>query len=94
MVAIGRALMTNPRILLCDEISLGLSPAVVRDVYAALKTIKARGATVLMVEQDLGAALDAADRVYCFMEGRVSLSGKPTDLGHDAIQSAYFGSVR
>lgn len=92
MVSIGRALMANPRILLCDEISLGLSPAVIRDVYAALKTIKARGTTVLIVEQDLRAALDAADRIYCFMEGRVSLSGKPAELSHDAIQAAYFGS--
>ena len=93
MVAIGRALMANPRILLCDEISLGLSPAVIRDVYAALATIKARGTTVLIVEQDLRAALSAADRVYCFMEGRVSLSGKPAELSRDAIQAAYFGSA-
>lgn len=91
MVAIGRALMANPRILLCDEISLGLSPAVIKDVYAALATIKARGTTVLLVEQDLSAALKAADRVYCFMEGRVSLAGRPTELTHDAIQAAYFG---
>ena len=91
MVAIGRALMANPRILLCDEISLGLSPAVIKDVYAALATIKARGTTVLLVEQDLSAALKAADRVYCFMEGRVSLTGRPADLSHDAIQAAYFG---
>ena len=93
MVAIGRALMANPRILLCDEISLGLSPAVIRDVYAALATIKARGTTVLIVEQDLRAALSAADRVYCFMEGRVSLSVKPAELSRDAIQAAYFGSA-
>lgn len=91
MAAIGRALMANPRILLCDEISLGLSPAVIRDVYAALAEIKKRGATVLLVEQDLGAALQAADRVYCFMEGRVSLTGRPGEISHDAIQTAYFG---
>ena len=80
MVAIGRALMANPRILLCDEISLGLSPAVIKDVYAALAEIKRRGTTVLIVEQDLTAALKAADRVYCFMEGRVSLTGRPGEL--------------
>ena len=91
MAAIGRALMANPRILLCDEISLGLSPAVIKDVYAALAEIKRRGTTVVLVEQDLGAALKAADRVYCFMEGRVSLTGRPDEISHDAIQTAYFG---
>jgi branched-chain amino acid transport system ATP-binding protein len=91
MVAIGRALMANPRILLCDEISLGLSPAVIRDVYAALAEVKKRGTTVVLVEQDLGAALKASDRVYCFMEGRVSLSGRPSELSRAAIQQAYFG---
>jgi branched-chain amino acid transport system ATP-binding protein len=91
MVAIGRALMANPRLLLCDEISLGLSPAVIRDVYAALAEVKKRGTTVVLVEQDLGAALKASDRVYCFMEGRVSLSGRPAELSRAAIQQAYFG---
>jgi branched-chain amino acid transport system ATP-binding protein len=92
MVAIGRALMSNPRILLCDELSLGLSPAVIKDVYTALAEIKRRGTTVLIVEQDLTAALKAADRVYCFMEGKVSLTGRPGELTHDAIQAAYFGA--
>ena len=93
MVAIGRALMANPRILLCDEISLGLSPSVIKDVYAALNEIKRRGATVLIVEQDLSAALKVSDRVYCLMEGRVSLTGRPAELTNDAIQSAYFGAA-
>lgn len=91
MVAIGRALMSNPKVLLCDEISLGLSPAVIKDVYAALTEIKRRETTVLLVEQDLGAALAASDRVYCFMEGRVSLEGRPNDLSREQIQNAYFG---
>jgi len=91
MVAIGRALMANPRVLLCDEISLGLAPLVIRDVYAALTEIKRRGTTILIVEQDLTAALKASDRVYCFMEGRVSLSGRPSELSRAAIQQAYFG---
>jgi branched-chain amino acid transport system ATP-binding protein len=94
MVAIGRALMANPRVLLCDEISLGLSPAMVQTVYQALAAIKARGTTILIVEQDLRAALGAADRIYCFMEGRVSLSGRPNDISRDAIQAAYFGMAR
>lgn len=91
MVAIGRALITNPRVLLCDEISLGLSPAAVKDVYAALGEIKARGTTVVLVEQDLNAALGAADRVYCFLEGRVSLSGRADALDRADILKAYFG---
>lgn len=91
MAAIGRALMSNPQVLLCDEISLGLSPAVVRDVYAAITEIKKRGTTVVIVEQDLTAALAAADHVYCLMEGRVTLSGKPDQLSRDQIQAAYFG---
>lgn len=91
MVAIGRALMSNPRMLLCDEISLGLAPTIVKDVYKAVGEIKARGTTVLIVEQDLSAALGAADRIYCFMEGKVSLTGRPGELSKQAIQNAYFG---
>ena len=69
MAAIGRALMSNPRVLLCDEISLGLAPIVIRDIYAALPKIKANGASVILVEQDIVQALQVADRVYCFQEG-------------------------
>lgn len=91
MVAIGRALMANPRVLLCDEVSLGLAPVVIRDIYAALPGIKAGGASVIVVEQDIGQALKVADRAYCFMEGRVTLSGRPADLSRDMIHAAYFG---
>jgi branched-chain amino acid transport system ATP-binding protein len=91
MVAIGRALMANPRVLLCDEISLGLAPVVIRDIYAALPRIKASGASVIVVEQDIGQALKVSDRVYCFMEGRVTLSGRPAELSREAIHDAYFG---
>jgi branched-chain amino acid transport system ATP-binding protein len=91
MVAIGRALMSNPKVLLCDEISLGLSPAAVKDVYTALDEIKARGTTIVIVEQDLSAALGAADRVYCFLEGKVSLEGRPDALNRADILKAYFG---
>ncbi len=69
MVAIGRALMSNPRVLLCDEISLGLAPVVIRDIYAAFPRIRASGASLIIVEQDIGQALKVADRVYCMMEG-------------------------
>lgn len=91
MVAIGRALMANPRLLLCDEISLGLAPIVIRDIYAALPAIKAGGTAVLVVEQDIQQAMAVADRVYCFQEGRVSLTGRPADLTLDRITQAYFG---
>jgi branched-chain amino acid transport system ATP-binding protein len=91
MVAIGRSLMSNPRILLCDELSLGLAPIVIRDIYAALADIKRRGTSVVLVEQDLAHAMSVADRAYCFQEGRVSLSGRPNELTRDAIHAAYFG---
>jgi branched-chain amino acid transport system ATP-binding protein len=91
MVAIGRALMSNPRLLLCDEISLGLAPIVVKDIYAALPRIKAAGATIVVVEQDIVQALAVADRVYCLQEGRVTLTGAPAGLTQDEIQNAYFG---
>jgi branched-chain amino acid transport system ATP-binding protein len=91
MVAIGRSLMSNPRILMCDELSLGLAPIVIRDIYAALADIKTRGTSVILVEQDLAHAMSVADRAYCFMEGRVSLTGRPKDLTRDAIHAAYFG---
>ncbi len=91
MVAIGRALMSNPEVILFDEISLGLAPVIIKDIYAALPRIKDTGASVIVVEQDIGQALKVADRVYCMMEGRVTLSGTPTDLSREAIHEAYFG---
>ena len=91
MVAIGRALMANPRLLLCDEISLGLAPIVIRDIYAALPAIQSEGVSLLLVEQDIHQALSVARRVYCFQEGRASLAGEPAALSHDDIRRAYFG---
>ena len=92
MAAIGRALMSNPRILLCDEISLGLAPIIIADIYAALPQIKAEGTSVVLVEQDIVQAMKVADRVYCFQEGRLSLAGRPRDLTREQIHRAYFGS--
>ena len=92
MAAIGRALMGNPRVLLCDEISLGLAPIVIRDIYAAMPKIKGNGASVILVEQDIGQALRVADRVYCFQEGRLSLTGRPAELDRQLIHRAYFGT--
>ncbi|RWC48737.1 ABC transporter ATP-binding protein [Mesorhizobium sp.] len=91
MVAIGRALMSNPELLLCDEISLGLAPVIIRDIYAALPRIREGGAAIVLVEQDIGKALAVADRVYCMMEGRVTLVAKAAEVAREQIHSAYFG---
>jgi len=91
MVAIGRALMANPDLVLIDELSLGLAPIVIRDIYAALPQITRTGTTALIVEQDTGQALAVASRVYCLRGGRVALEGRPADLSRAAISSAYFG---
>jgi branched-chain amino acid transport system ATP-binding protein len=91
MVAIGRALMSNPRVLLCDEVSLGLAPIVIRELYQILAEIKAGGTSLILVEQDIIQAMKLADRVYCFQEGRVSLAGEPSALSRDQIHHAYFG---
>ena len=90
-LAIGRGLMAYPRLLLLDEVSLGLAPIVVRRIYEALPAIRAAGTTVVLVEQDIGQALRAADRVYCLLEGRVALEGVPAELDRDRIAAAYFG---
>ena len=91
MAAIGRALMSNPTLLMCDELSLGLAPIIIRDIYAALPAIIDGGTTVVIVEQDINQALAVADRVYCFQEGRVSLQGRPESLARADITQAYFG---
>ncbi len=93
MVAIGRALMSNPRVLLCDELSLGLAPVVIKDIYKAVPKIKDAGASIIVVEQDIGQAMQVADRVYCMMEGRVTLTGTPDSLSREAIHDAYFGAA-
>jgi branched-chain amino acid transport system ATP-binding protein len=91
MLAIGRALMGNPRLLLLDEVSLGLAPIVVRRIYDAMPEIISSGATVVLVEQDVGQALRAADRVYCLLEGRVALQGRSAGLTRQQLSDAYFG---
>jgi branched-chain amino acid transport system ATP-binding protein len=90
-VAIGRALMSNPRLLLLDEVSLGLAPVVVDAVYRSLAGVISEGATVLLVEQDLTRALRVAGRVICMLEGRVVLEGAAQSLDRDRIVTAYFG---
>ncbi len=92
MVAIGRALMANPSLLLCDELSLGLAPIVIRDLYASLAGIRGEGTTIVIVEQDVSRALALADRVYCLQEGRITLEGRPGELTREQIRLAYFGA--
>ncbi|HVV62553.1 MAG TPA: ABC transporter ATP-binding protein [Pseudolabrys sp.] len=91
MAAIARALMSNPRLLLCDELSLGLAPIVVRDIYARLPAIVAEGISLVIVEQDIVQALQAANQVYCLQEGRVALEGAARDMTREKISAAYFG---
>jgi branched-chain amino acid transport system ATP-binding protein len=90
-VAIGRALLSNPRLLLLDEVSLGLAPVVVDAVYRSLQNVIGEGTTVLLVEQDLTRALAVAGRVICLLEGRIVLEGESRSLDRDQVVSAYFG---
>jgi branched-chain amino acid transport system ATP-binding protein len=92
--AIGRTLMTNPRLLLLDEVSLGLAPVVVDDLYRSLHGVIERGATVLLVEQDLGRAMGLCDRVACMLEGRFVLEGDAAELTREQVSEAYFGLER
>jgi branched-chain amino acid transport system ATP-binding protein len=89
--AIGRALMTNPELLMLDEVSLGLSPLAVDRVYASLQTLLTSGTTIVLVEQDLTRALNVAGRVICMLEGRIALEGRAADLTRDQVTQAYFG---
>jgi branched-chain amino acid transport system ATP-binding protein len=90
-VAIGRALVANPRVLLLDELSLGLAPVVVQRIYGMLPQIMAAGLTVLLVEQDVSQALRVASRIHCLLEGRTTLEGRPADVTAGQVEAAYFG---
>ena len=91
MVAIGRALMSNPDLILFDEISLGLAPVIIKDIYQALPDIVGGGMSAVIVEQDIAKALSVSSRVYCLQEGRVSLEGMSKTLSREDISRAYFG---
>jgi branched-chain amino acid transport system ATP-binding protein len=91
MVALGRALLTNPRLLLCDEISLGLAPIVVDELYALLPRIKESGVGIVVVEQDISRSLAIADHFYCLLEGSIVLSGRPGEVGREVVIQHYFG---
>jgi branched-chain amino acid transport system ATP-binding protein len=90
-VALGRALLANPRVLLLDELSLGLAPVVVQRIYGMLPQILAAGLTVLLVEQDVSQALRVASHIHCLLEGRTTLEGTPASVSADQVEAAYFG---
>jgi branched-chain amino acid transport system ATP-binding protein len=93
-VAIGRALVANPRVLLLDELSLGLAPVVVQRIYATLPQILATGITALIVEQDVSQALRVATHIHCLLEGRTTLQGTPADVTAAQVEAAYFGLAK
>lgn len=91
MLAIGRALMSNPELILMDEISLGLAPIIVKTLYEVVERISQVGTTVILVEQDVSRGLNSADHVYCLLEGKVSLAGQPARISLEQVSRAYFG---
>ena len=93
-VAIARALAAGPALLLLDEISLGLAPLVVGELYETLSGLRSTGATLVIVEQDLRRALDACDSLVCLLEGRVALAAPVTSVSRDEVVAAYFGEGR
>lgn len=91
MLAIGRALMSEPKMLICDEISLGLAPIIIKGIYQKIKQINEMGMTIILVEQDITRSLKAADRAYVMLEGKVVLEGSPAELTEERVKKAYFG---
>lgn len=91
LVAVGRALMSNPSVLLCDEVSLGLSPAAVSVVYDGLEAVRNDGMSIILVEQDIGRALAQSDRFICMRYGKIVLEGQSSTANRAEISDAYFG---
>jgi branched-chain amino acid transport system ATP-binding protein len=92
MAALGRALLANPRLLLCDELSLGLAPRIVDRMYALIPEIRRQSITIVLVEQDISRSLAVSDRFYCLLEGTVALSGRPSQTDREQIMRHYFGA--
>lgn len=91
MVAVGRGLLSNPSLMLCDELSLGLAPIIIKDIYESLKAVSEQGTSLVVVEQDVEAAKRVSDQIVCMRSGRVVLSGDPKTLSPEEITAAYFG---
>ncbi len=91
MLAIGRALMSDPRLVMFDEISLGLAPTVIKDIYQRIRAINQEGTTVVLVEQDVKRSLKASETSYVMLEGRIVLSGRSSELPEEDVRKAYFG---
>ena len=91
MLAIGRALMSEPQLLLCDEISLGLAPVVIKEIYQRLRQINTEGITIVLVEQDIRQSLKVADHAYVMLEGKVVFDGNPKEMTEEQVKKAYFG---
>ncbi len=91
MLAIGRALMSEPKVLLCDEISLGLAPIIIKGIYQKIKQVNELGLTIILVEQDIKRSLKAANYAYVMLEGKIVLEGNPDDLTEEQVKKAYFG---
>jgi branched-chain amino acid transport system ATP-binding protein len=91
MVAIGRALMSNPTLLICDEISLGLAPLVIKEIYGAVAALIGEGMALILVEQDVGLAMRVSNRLYCLQEGRIALEGRSSELTREQVSAAYVG---
>jgi branched-chain amino acid transport system ATP-binding protein len=91
MVAIGRALMSEPELVCFDEISLGLAPTVIKDIYATIRQINKEGLTVILVEQDVKRSLKISDRSYVMLKGKIVLEGNSQELTEDEVKKAYFG---
>jgi branched-chain amino acid transport system ATP-binding protein len=91
MLALGRAMMSDPKLILCDEISLGLAPLVIKSIYVRLHQINQDGITIVLVEQDIRRSLKAAKRAYIMLEGKIVLKGMTSSLTQDQVKKAYFG---
>ncbi len=91
MLAVGRAMMSEPKLILCDEISLGLAPLIIKDIYKRLRQINDEGITIILVEQDIKRSLKAANHAYILLEGKVVLEGEPSLLTEEQVKKAYFG---
>ncbi len=94
MLAIARAIMSDPELIICDEISLGLAPVIIKDIYASLRRINNEGVTILLVEQEVKRSLKNTEHAYVMVKGRVMMEGKCCDLPESEVNDAYFGVNR